>query len=408
VPPDDFFDEDWEEPSQTQETAVTRPAPGAQPPRPDTEPKPPPPRTPRAPRVPAGGRLGGLRGRGPGRPRRPGGPDGSQLEYGRLAMLGAGILVLILVGWWAVSRGGGGDPTKAYFTKVSGVLTKSDAVGKQFNTLLNTPGITAAEFKRRLDAEVATSNTLLQQAQSIKPTSQLSAVHAYLLLALQYRVNGLKCLADDVVAATQVKPRIGAHQLARCARRLLASDVIYTDSYANVASEDLRNAHIVAQVPTSRFLVEQDTSLVTAPSFVQVLERLKSGSVSGLHGVQLISVAAEPGGKTLVPGQSNLIHFSSSLAFKVSVQDSGHFQEVGVRVTLTLKHAGTAAITRTATIASIPRGATRSISIGGLFVGSNQPLFTQPYTLTVMAGPVPGEHNKSNNRKTFSVTFSVA
>ena len=136
MPPDDFFDEDWEEPRQTQETAVSRPARDAQPRPADGTERPPRnggrmPRMPRVqrPRRPAGGEPGGPRG-----PRTT--VRGSQLEWGRLAILAGGILVVVLVAWWALGRGGGGvSPTDRYFSDVRSVLTRSDAVGGQFQKL---------------------------------------------------------------------------------------------------------------------------------------------------------------------------------------------------------------------------------------------------------------------------------
>lgn len=411
MPPDDFFDEDWEEPSQTQETAITRPAVGA----PSNGPQAPPPgdrpRPPRRPRMPGGFRLGGGGGGGGGGPRRPLGQRTGQLEYGRLAVLGAGILVLIVIAYLAFNGGGSGSsPTAAYFTKVSAVLTKSDQLGTDFRKLLIEPTLTPTKAHHELQLEVTQAQALLVQAQAIKPTSQLADVHPYLLQALQYRVNGLECLAQTVVPAAHLKSsRAGARELSGCAQKLLASDVIYADSYYTAATDTLRQDKIVAQVPTSRFLKEADTPLVLAPGFVDVLSRLKPGSVRGVHGVQLVSVTAEPSGKTLVPGQLNRIPgVTQTLGFRIVIKDSGHFQEVSVPVKLTLTTAHSTALQKTAIIGSILRGASAPILIGGFFTATNKPLYSQPYTLRVAAGPVPGEKILSNNKATFQVSFLVA
>lgn len=357
--------------------------------------------------MPGGIRLGG----GGGGPRRPLGPRTGQLEYGRLAVLGAGILVLIVIAWLAFGgTGGGSNPTKDYFDKVSGVLTRSDQLGTDFRKLLIEPALTPTRARRQLQLEVVQATTLVAEARVIKPTSQLQAIHPYLLQALQDRANGLQCLAQTVVSASKLKqPRAGARELSRCAQKLLASDVIYADSYYTAASDTLRQDKIIAQVPTSRFLKEADTPLVLAPGFVDVLSRLKPGSVKGLHGVQLVSVTAEPSGTALVPGKLTRIpNVTNGLGFRIVIKDSGHFQEVSVPVKLTLSTAGATALQKTASIGSILRGASAPILIGGFFTATNKPLYSQPYTLRVAAGPVPGERIVSNNKATFQVSFLVA
>jgi hypothetical protein len=360
------------------------------------------------PRMPRGARPARepREGRPPRGPRPPRTTRGGQLEYGRLAMLGAGILVVLLIAWWAANRGGGGaSPTEKYFTNVSAVLTRSDAVGGQFKQLLVTPGLKPAQMRSRLQSELAQSEAQLSEAEKIKPTGELVGVHPFLLQALQLRVTGLRCMADDIVAASKLKPRQGAQQLSRCVQRMLASDVVYNDSYASAASDALRAHHIVAQVPTSHFLKQPDTKLVTAPAFVGVLARLGQRAVHGLHGVQLISVVAVPSGKTLTAGSLTTIT-ASQLAFRVSVKDSGHFQEVGVKVTGKLTLNGQT-ITKTAKIPTIQPNHTESVEIGPFFVGSDKPQYTSPYTLRVMSGPVLGEKILGNNRGTYRISLVI-
>ena len=407
MPPDDFFDEDWEEPRQTQETAVTRPAGGAPARPPETGERPPREgsRMPRIPRVQRGRRTGGREPRGPRPPRTT--VRGSQLEYGRLAILGAGILVVVFVAWWALGRGGGGvSPTERYFQQVRAVDTQSDAVGQQFAKLLVTPGATADKLRGSLQKQLATSKALLVKAQAIKPTSELAGVHPFLLQALQYRVTGLQCLVDDVTTAAKQKSKTGSKQLSACAQRLLASDVIYSDSYYQGAVDALRAHHIIAQVPTSRFLQPQNANLATGSGFVPVLDRIGKHTASGRHGVALQSVVATPAGKTLTKTGLTTVTASQDLGFRVYVQDSGDFQEVGVKVKLKFTGGGTT-VTRTGTISSIAKNQTKSIVIPANF-NQSQIKFAQPYTLKVTAGPVPGEKVFSNNIGTYSISFLLS
>ena len=414
MPPEDFFDEDWEEPSHTQETAVTRPSDGTQKARPQAEPGPRP-RIPRPSRIPGTGRIGGGRKGGgsggtggPGRPRGGGGRYG-QLEYGRLAVLGAGILVLLVIAYF-LTRGGGASstPTEKYFSQVSPILTQSDNLGASFRNLLVTSGLTPAAAQKALQEDTNKAKEQYAAAKAIKPTSQLVPVHPYLLQALQYRVNGLRCLSTTVIGATKDKPLPGGQALAACTQKLLASDIIYPDSYASAAHDALSAANITAQVPTSRFLHPSDTKLVTARGFADVLQRLKPGAVHGLHGVQLVGVTESAGGKALSTSQLNTVTYTSKLTFTITIKNGGNFQEVGVPVKLSLLHAGSQTITKTATISTIARGAHATVTIGNLFPPPSQPQYSAPYTLKVFAGPVPGERNTSNNGGTYRVAFKVA
>lgn len=407
MPPEDFFDEDWEEPSNTQETAVTRPADGAQKARPQAEPGPRP-RIPRPSRIPGTGRIGGGRRGGTGGPGRPGGGGRyGQLEYGRLAVLGAGILVLLVIAYF-LTKGSGtsSTPTEAYFSKVSPILTQSDNLGASLRNLLVTSGLTPQDAQKALEADTTKAKEQYAAAKAIKPTSQLTPVHPYLLQALQYRVNGLRCLAATVIGASKEKPLLGGQAMGACTQKLLASDIIYSDSYASAAHDALNAANINAQVPTSQFLRASDTKLVTSRGYADVLQRLRPGAVHGLHGVQLVSVSES--GKALNPGRLNTVTYTSKLSFTITIKNGGNFQEVGVPVKLTLLHAGSQPITKTATISTIARGAHATVSIGGLFPPPSQPQYSAPYTLRVFAGPVPGERNKSNNGGQYRVAFKVA
>ena len=128
MPPDDFFDGEWEEPSRTQETAPTSPA-GEEGRSPD--------RPARPPRERSRGRSSGKR---PSLSRPAGMPSLEGLEWGRLGMLAAGIVVVVLVLLLLTQACSGSSATsknQAYFNEVKTVLGKSDAAGAQLHDLLN-------------------------------------------------------------------------------------------------------------------------------------------------------------------------------------------------------------------------------------------------------------------------------
>jgi hypothetical protein len=227
--------------------------------------------------------------------------------------------------------------------------------------------------------------------------------------SLQYRVAGLECMSSNIGQAWKRKRAAGAGRiLAPCTQRLLASDIIYSDSFSQPATTALKGLGV--QVPASRFLEPQDTDLVTPAGIGAAIARLKPSAVHGVHGLGVVSVVALPQGTTLQTGSSqvNELTGDDKLVLVVSARNFGNFREVGVPVTLTLTHAGSAKITRTGTIASIDKDATATVRFPDLFKNaSTQPEFTQRYKMTVNVAKVPGETVLSNNSRTFLVQFRL-
>ena len=96
------------------------------------------------------------------------------------------------------------------------------------------------------------------------------------------------------------------------------------------------------RVPDSQFVVGD---LATARSMSLVLQRIRGASTggtvtTGLHGTNIVSVKALPGGQTLSPDSLNTVTATTDLVFAVTVKDSGDFQEVQIPVTLTIQKTG--------------------------------------------------------------------
>jgi hypothetical protein len=399
VAPDDFFDSDWEETGGTQETAVTRPSGGG----PDPEAGPPPrrPRTERAPRRPPSiGRL------------KPG--NLPPLQYRRLAGLAAGILVVVVV-LVLVARGCSGSSSQSknrdYFDAVEKqALTPSSDVASNFHKTLNlASGTKLKVVKQQLSSEAAAMKTAADAAAAIAPTKQLEQYQPALVQALQYRVAGLDCFSSNIGQAWKRKRAAGAGRiLAPCAQRLLAADIIYSDSFSQLATTALKGLGV--QVPVSRFLDASDAGLVTPAGIGEAIVRLKPSAVHGLHGLGVVSVVALPQGTTLQTGSSqiNQITGDDHLVIVVSAKNFGNFREVDVPVTLTLSHAGSAKIKPSGKIASIEKGAIQTVRFPDLFKNaSTQPEFTQRYKMTVTIGRVPGESVLANNTRTYLVQFRL-
>lgn len=424
MPPDDFFDEDWEEPSKTQDTAITRPSGGGEErtqggaPQPEQGARP---RQPRPPQRKRPARSGGRR--MPQMPKMPklpglgGGGSGSlpALEYRRLAGLAVGILVVIVV-LVLLARSCSGSSTKSsnenYVADLTTqVLKPSDNVASQFHQTLDLRAASLSQLQHSIDTDLKDMRSVRSAAAALKPTKQLEPYQPALLQALQLRVTGLDCFSQNLSAAWNLKTaRASGAQLYQCMGQLLSSDYVYADFFADGANSELKKLG-AAGVPTSQFLRTTDLDLMSPKGIGQVIQALHPGAVKGLHGTQLVSVVAAPSGKTLQPGPVNQIKGDSQLAFVATVKNSGHFAEVGVNVQLKLKPpAGKGkTIVKKETIARIAPGASETVHFEGLFASTQTaPLYSTNYQLTVTSEKVPGEHNTTNNSFSYTVLFTLS
>lgn len=345
----------------------------------------------------------------------PGGGGASlpPLEYRRLAGLGVGILVLILV-LVLFARSCGGSSTKssneAYVQQLTTkVLKPSDDVAHRFASTITLRRASLGLLQKRVDAQLAEMKSVRAAAAALKPTKQLLPYQPALLQALQFRITGLQCLSEGLKAAWAIKHAQAAGQgLSSCTARLLASDVVYSDSFASGANAALKQVGATG-VPTSQFLSGQQADLLTPGGIGAALQRLHPGAVKGLHGTQLVSVVALPKGNTLQAGPANRVVGNQSLVFVASVKNSGNFQEVSVPVKLTLQRVGSGKppITKIVTIPSIAKGATAEARFSGLFTSSQPPDYSVQYKLTVRSERVPGEHVLSNNVLSYTVLFQI-
>ena len=242
-------------------------------------------------------------------------------------------------------------------------LTPSSDISSDFHKTLNSASGTKLKVvQQQFQSQAAAMSKAAEAAASIPPTKQLEPYQPALVQALQYRVFGLRCLASNIGQAWKRKrPAAVGRSLAPCTQRLLASDIVYSDSFAGPATKALKGLGV--QVPVSSFLDVKDADLVTPVGIGAAITRLKPSAVHGLHGLGIVSVVALPQGTTLQTGSSqvNELTGNNKLVIVVSARNFGNFREVGVPVTLTLTRAGSAKITQSGTIASIDKGATATV-----------------------------------------------
>jgi hypothetical protein len=375
----DFFDE-----PETQETTQRR----------------------RAPRD--GGGPKGPRGpRGP--QRRPVRPTAEATRLLRLAGLVAFaiflVVVLVLVAKSCRSSNKNGEYA-GYMRSVQTIAAGSAGVGRQLNDVLTTPGIKEADLETKLNGLAQQQSQYADRAQRINPPGPLRVEHQHLVEALQLRTSGISRLADAFRQTAKSKSSSQAGQLlAQQAQLLVASDVNWDFYFRNPSLRELQRQGITGvSVPDSKIF--SNTDLATTASMTPVWQRVHGAATptstpTGVHGVGLVSTKVLPGGEQLSTTSETTITASPSLAFEVTVKDTGEAQEVKVPVVLTIEKKS-APIVKRGNISLIDVGATQTIT----FHITEQPPFSTPTRIKVQVGPVPAEKTFSNNTATYPVIFS--
>ena len=324
------------------------------------------------------------------------------------------LIVVLLVIWVQSCQESGKDKTyKSYMSKVSDVTGSSQQIGKQLSQVLLAQGVKEAKVEQQISGLAHQEQLDVQRAQSITPPGTLRDEHQALIQALQYRVSGLSGLASALAATANTKDTTRAGTvLAGQMQRLLASDVIYQDSFKAPAAAELERQGVTGTndsggplIPDSNFL--QSSDLVTPTAMVTVLSRIRGGastpSTGGLRGTNLVSVKVQPAGTELSTSTQTTVFVRTNLSIDVTVEDSGDSQEANIPVTLRIVQAGVPTVTKRATIGFINPGEQKTVS----FTNFPAPSFGAPAQIKVEVQPVQGESNTSNNSADYSVLFSA-
>jgi hypothetical protein len=342
------------------------------------------------------------------RPRRPQGPPSGLTPLLRLVgLISFAILVVVLLVFWVSSCRGEAkrDRYQSYMQDVQGVAEQSEQIGARLSTTLTRPEIRQAALVRTLDGYAQQQDQLVGTAQRLDPPGPLRRQQVQLVEALQFRVSGLRGLADGFGARTGNANRVG-ELLAAQSRRLIASDIVWDDLFKDPAAQELRRQELRGvQVPDSNFV--QNPDLATSRAMGNIWGRVRgqaaggTGSTpTGSHGHGLVSVKVA-GGAVLSQGDRNTIVATTDLAFEVTIENSGEATETGVEVELTIQKE-TEPLTRRRRVDLTEPGEEVRVTFRNV-----QPVpFVQPTTLQVNIRPVAGETNTANNSAEYPVIFS--
>ena len=329
----------------------------------------------------------------------------------RLAgLIAFAILVVVLFVFWISSCQGAGKKNsyKRYMEKVAVVAKDSEQIGRELNDALTTPGIKFAELNTKLSGLAQQEQQDVAAVRAMGPPGTLRLQHQHAIEALEFRVSGLRGLADAFSQASRSPKNVtgNALLLAGQAERLVSGDVVWDDLFKDPAIEELRRQSITGvAVPDSSFVPNPDYA--STRFWEAILQRLQGsattgGSSGGLHGTALISTKALPGNQELSAATENTVTATTDLGFAVTVEDSGDSQEVQVKVTLTIQQTPSP-IVQTKTIDLINPGEQKTVAFHNL----GQVQFATRTTVKVDVQPVPGEKNAANNSAQYPVIFSL-
>ena len=346
-------------------------------------------------------------------PRRPptGRPPVGVTPLLRLAgLIAFAILVVVLFVFWISSCQGASKKNsyKRYMEKVAVVAKDSEQIGRELNDALTTPGIKFADLNTKLSGLAQQEQQDVAAVRAMGPPGALRLQHQHAIEALEFRVSGLRGLADAFTQASRSKKATtgNALLLGGQAERLVSGDVVWDDLFKDPAIEELRRQGITGvAVPDSTFVPNPDYA--STRFWEAILQRLQgsatsAGTSGGLHGTALISTKALPGNQELSADTENTVTATTDLGFAVTVEDSGDSQEVQVKVTLTIQQTPSP-IVQTKTIDLINPGEQRTVAFHNL----GQVQFATRTTVKVDVQPVPQEKNAANNSAEYPVIFSL-
>ena len=155
-----------------------------------------------------------------------------------IGLIALAILVVVLLAVWVEGCAADAklDRNRTYLADIGSIGNASAKLGQQLGTLLTTPGLNEEDLDAKLGGYVQTAENQMQQAEDLNAPGPMVVPNAGAVEALRYRVNGLRGLqAAFKEAADETDASVAGEQLLAQTRRLLASDIIWSDSFQEPA-----------------------------------------------------------------------------------------------------------------------------------------------------------------------------
>jgi hypothetical protein len=342
-------------------------------------------------------------------------------DWNRVAAVLFVAAVVLFIAWFAVSsivsarREGA---YKDYFGKVRQIATQSTGHGASLDSILNDPnGGDRSQRIASIEALATQADKTVKDAEALDVPEQLQLSHEALVMSLEYRAAGLDAVQRALTASIDSKDQdASAEAVAAAMSRLVASDVVWADSFAVTSRSVLAKDEVDGvTVPDSVFV--DDLEALSPKGIGSMLDRLevsaaanKQGAVEvpkdgKIRGGQLESgqIVVTPSGQTLVPGGLTEIKGGDDITFEVPFTNQGEVQLTEVPVQITLRGDESDPMTLTGVIDTVDPGQTATAK-----VALNEiPNFGEVLEMDVLVGPIPGEKSADNNRGSYQIQFSL-
>lgn len=319
----------------------------------------------------------------------------------RLAAVGAGILVLILL-VVAVRGCLGARKERAfenYARDMSTVTQQYDQLSKSFFERFDNPkNLTELDFETEIRADHSTADGLLNQAEGLSPPGELDDAQQQIISSFELRSEGLGAIADSIGGAFSDETDVRNQSLEAITDHMgdfLASDVLYRRAREDVNAV-LASEGIGEDLPESQFL--PDLTWLDETTVAEALAGITGGETSGTHALSISSVTIND--VALSTDTTTTISVDGDPAVEVSVTNGGDQNESDVGVSATVS-GGDQTVEGEGTITKMLPGETKTVAV---------PLQPAPSTgtelsLEVFVAPVLGEDIADDNEATYPVTF---
>jgi len=353
----------------------------------------------------------------PPRPRRAGGDVSADTQTIRMRQAAAaiGIVVVLLLLVFVVrscQSTAKENALKDYNREVSTIGSDSSKqIGAEFFSLLGEGGSDSpADLQSAISSFKVQADQQLSQAEGLDVPDEMRSAHESLLIALEWRRDGLEYIASKIRTAlgdSGEEADQAIQQIAGQMQVFLASDVAWQTRVVPFIKNALDQGGVAGQrIGSSQFL--PDLSWLQPQTIATVLDQqLSSGSNGsgqptgpGLHGTGIDSTTY--GDTTLQPGATNRLTFQPNQPFVVKFTNQGENDEFDIKVTVRISSDTGSPITLSKTV---PKLVPQESATVELPLTRTPPLDTAVTVRTTVA-KVPGETKTDNNKSEYPALFS--
>jgi hypothetical protein len=321
------------------------------------------------------------------------------------AAIGLVLIILIVVLISGCLKSEKQHSLKNYNSSVSQLVQESDSQVSRplFGALTDATSKSALDVELQIDQLSKVAQELAARAKGLSVPGEMVSAQRYVLTTFDLRAEGMAKVALLVPKALGGQSKQVSTQIAGEMELFLASDVIYSQRAAPLIGETLAAQGIQGLTFAANRFLPNLGWLDSATTLARISGQPAGGgqtgqTVTGNHGSALKGVSV--GANTLAPEPTlNKISGGGSPTFAVQVENSGEFNETGVKVDITVT-AGGKKYKATHAIDKTEPGKTVNVEIPvtGIPVGAAA-------KIEVNIEGVPGENDLENNKNSYIAIF---